>query len=821
MFGRSMLGGLLAAFVAGCGGNVPIPDPKPVPKAAVPVAVRVRVHPALIVSPKDATLGPDDTGLQLILTGGGETPAEATWTATPKGVISVDAGGYVRAVGPGEAVISARAGLATGMATVKVADRSGRAWDFGQDIVPILTRGGCNAGGCHGRKDGQNGFKLSFTGYDHEADFLAISRDATGRRVSLLDPKSSLVLTKATGTVGHAGGLRLAATSDEAKTLLAWIASGAPRNQGKAHGALKSLTIEPGSLNLPGPGVRQLRVEATYADGHRRDVSRLAAYTSLDDSSATVDVKGQVELRRRAEVDLVVRYQDKVVSLRVGTPINPDLAYDFKARPRANFIDDLLFKRLECVKVPPSSAAGDAAFLRRVSLDLTGEQPSPEQVRHYLADRDPKKRTVLVDRLLASRDFVRFWQLKFGDLLAITSARLGVNGADRYETWLAEKLTANTPYDAMVRELLTATGNPAGFGEGAANYALDSPDPRVQAELSAQRFLGLRIRCAQCHDHPFDVWTQDDYYGLAAAFAKVQGGGMGRMAVKINPEGKVDHPRTGKPALPRLLDGTPIEVAAADDPRKSLAAWITDPKNTLFARAGANWTWSQFFGKGIVDPPDDMSRSNPAVHPGLLDALAGHFIEHKFDLRDLVRTIATSEAYALSSATVAGNEHDSRFFSHQMPRPLTAHQMADAIAQATGVPNQFADKLSARRAIEIVDPARPSTILDAFGRCNRTSGCASVAMPSLSLRQSLLLIGGDVIESKITNLGGYLTHMLELSPEPDEVVENLYMRTVCRAPTDTERDHWAAELKKDPSMREAAEDLFWSLLNSREFAFNH
>jgi hypothetical protein len=821
MLGRSMLGGCLVALVTGCGGNVPIPDPKPVPKAAVPTAVKVRILPPLVVSPKDATLGPDDPGIQLVFAGEGEVPVDANWTSTPPGVVAVDARGYVRAVAPGEAVVAVKAGLATGLATIKVADRSGRPWDFGQDIVPILTRGGCNAGGCHGRKEGQNGFKLSFTGYDHEADFLAMTRDASGRRVSLLDPKSSLVLTKATGTAGHAGGPRLTATGDEAKTLLAWIAAGAPRVQGKSHGVLKSVAIEPRSLDLTGPGASQLRVEATYADGHRRDVTRLASYTSLDDSSASVDARGHVELKRRAEVDLVVRYQDKVVSLRVGTPINPGLVYDFKARPRANFIDDLLFKRLEGVKVPPSPTAGDAAFLRRVSLDLTGEQPSPEQVRHYLADRDPKKRTALVDRLLASRDFVRFWQLKFGDLLAITSARLGVGGASRYETWLAEKLAANTPYDAMVSELLSATGNPAAYEGGAANYALDSPDPKVQAELAAQRFLGQRIRCAQCHDHPFDIWTQDDYYGLAATFAKVQAGGMGKMAVRINPQGKVDHPRTGKPAVPRLLDGTPIEVPADHDPRKSLAAWMTDPKNTLFARASVNWTWSQFFGKGIVDPPDDMSRSNPAVHPELLDALAAHFIGHKYDLRDLARTIATSEAYALSSATVAGNEHDSRFFSHQMPRPLTAHQMADAIAQATGVPNQFADQTSARRAIEIVDPARPSTILDAFGRCGRTNGCASVATPSLSLRQSLLLIGGDVIESKITNLGGYLTHMLELAPEPDEVVENLYKRTVCRAPTDKERDHWAAELKKDPSMREAAEDLFWSLLNSREFAFNH
>jgi hypothetical protein len=296
----------------------------------------------------------------------------------------------------------------------------------------------------------------------------------------------------------------------------------------------------------------------------------------------------------------------------------------------------------------------------------------------------------------------------------------------------------------------------------------------------------------------------------------------GRTEVKLNPKGEVEHLRTKKPASPRLLDGSKFALKEGDDPRKALAEWMTAPENPYFPRAIANWVWAQFFGKGLADPADDLGKSNPPVHPELLDALGKHFVSHKFDLRKLIRTVATSEAYGLSSGTVPGNERDHRFFSHQMSRPLTAHQMADALAQATDVPNRFSNRANDnRRAIEIYEPSTASTILDTFGRCARTVGCASVASPPLSLRQSLLLIGGDVIESKVESLNGYLANLLELNPEPEEVVENLYMRVVCRPPTPEELSRWSAELKQAKSLREASEDLFWALLNSREFAFNH
>jgi hypothetical protein len=785
---------------------------------------------ALRISPAEFTITADDSGLQLLVARNDDGTSRdltsaAQWTIEPPGGAVIEAGGYLRPIGPGVFTVRATFEGASGAARITVGLRSPRPWDFAQDIVPIFSRLGCNAGGCHGKATGQNGFHLSIFGYDHAGDFAALARDGGQRRVSKLVPEQSLFLAKATGRVAHTGGPRLRIGSPEYETLLAWVRDGAPETSGKTHGVVDRIVVEPAAVILEEPGPRQFRVIAHFQDGHERDVSRLASYRVNDDSAASVTADGRVTLLRRAETDLIVRYQSHVVNTRLATVINPGLSFDFSNLKRRNFIDDELFKRLESLKVPPSPPAGDAAFLRRISLDLTGQQPAPDEIRRFLADNDPEKRAKLVDRLLASHEFVLFWRIKLGDLLQISSARQG-NGAYQYQAWIDSCLRKNEHWDKVVRALLTAVGDPTNLENGGpVNYAMDSPEANVQAEQTAQRFLGLRLRCAQCHDHPFDIWTQDAYFGLASFFAKVErsGGGpmMGRTSVRINPKGQVVHLRTKQPVDPRLLDGKAVTVPPADDPRKALAAWITEPGNPYFSRAMANWAWAQLFGKGLVDPPDDMSRSNPPVHPALLEALSRHFVASKFDLRDLIRTIATSETYALSSGTVPGNERDTRLFSHHLPRPLTAHQMADALALATDVANRFPGANATRRAIQVPDPMTASPILDTFGRCSRVTSCGSTSAPTLTLRQALLLIGGDVIESKINSLDGYLSSALKLELEPEELVENLYFRTVCRPPTAEESSHWAAELKHASSPREAAEDLFWALLNSREFAFNH
>jgi Protein of unknown function (DUF1553)/Protein of unknown function (DUF1549) len=843
---RRRLGSLVLLFSGsvlwvGCQSRV---DPKIEPASlttAVQASSSVPAHtgekpvepapPPLVISPESFTIAADDQGVQLLAglkddASSRDLTSLVAWSVAPAGVARIEPAGYLQAIGHGTVTVKAEWKGQTASAQVTIEPRDDRTWSFAEDIVPILTRMGCNTGGCHGKADGQNGFHLSLFGYDRSGDFKAVARDAGQRRVSRLSPEESLFLAKATGRVPHGGGQRLTLGSPQYQTLLAWVRAGAPETKGKSRGALVSMSIEPGTVRLGEPGPRQLRVIAQYEDGHQRDVTRLATYRANDDSVVSVNPQGRAELLRRGETDIIVRYQSRVQAGRLAAVVNPGLALDFSKLRRRNFIDDELFKRLESLKVPPSPPASDAAFFRRASLDLTGQQPPPGEVRRFLADTDSDKRIKLIKTLLSSHEFIGFWRIKLGDLLQISSTRQG-NGAYRYQAWIDERLRQNTRWDELVRTLLTAVGDPTDREIGGpVNYAMDALDPKDQAELTAQRFLGLRLRCAQCHDHPFDIWTQDAYYGLASFFAKVQRGGsggpgamMGKPAITINPKGQVVHLRTQQPAEPRLLDGKTVKVAESEDPRKALAGWLTSPENPYFARAAVNWVWAQLFGKGLVDPPDDMSRANPPVHPELLDALARHFVASKFDLRDLVLTIATSEAYGLSSGTVAGNERDTRLSSHHLPRPLTAHQIADALAQATDVPIRF--QIGPRRVIDLADPMTANSILDTFGRCPRTTACAATPAPPLSLRQALLLIGGNVIQERVASLNGYLASAMKLELEPEELVENLYFRTVCRPPTAEETSHWAAELKQAASRREAAEDLFWALLNSREFAFNH
>ncbi|WP_152050514.1 DUF1549 and DUF1553 domain-containing protein [Tautonia marina] len=856
VFRQCLLMLVVAVFTAGCGGDQPavVADRDPhadrtvASKQQEPPAERVPAEasphsspgPTLAIEPSSAILPPDATGLQFIVSqinpDGSRcdvTQEVVGWETSTEDGVRFEQSGYLVPQESGNETVTAVFQDGASVSAEVVVERSPeRSWNFATDIVPIFTRFGCNSGSCHGKAGGQNGFHLSLFGYDPDADYQALTRDAGGRRLSLTHPESSLVLLKGLGRIPHGGGPALPSTSEANQTLLEWIDAGAPLHRGEEHGPLVSVEVFPNDLRLAEPGSHQIRVVAKFADGLERDVTRLSRFEVRDDATASVDDNGRVTLLRRAETDLIVRYQTSVIATRVGTRMNPDLTFDFASLPRRNLIDDHLFARLESLNVPPSPPADDASFLRRVSLDLTGQQPRPDQIRAFLDDPDPDRRIALVDRLMNDPLFVDFWHLKLGDLLQISQARFG-NGVYRYNDWVKEQLASNTPWNEIVQTLLTSLGNPNDLDGGPVNYALEGEDAREQAELTAQRFLGLRFRCAQCHDHPFDRWTQDDYYGLAAFFAKVgravpnADGMMAPATVGVNPEGVVLHLRTGEPAVPTLPGGEVVQLAADIDPRTVLADWITAPDNPYFARTAANWAWAQFFGRGLAEPSDDLSDSNPPVHPELLDALADDFISHGFDLRHLIRTIASSEAYGLSSRPIPGNEGDTRLFSHQTPRPLTAHQMADALAQATDTELLFnlgrgsQGTLRSSKAVQVSDPAIPSVLLDTFGRCPRVAGCSTVATPTLSLRQALLLVGGNAIDDRISRFDGYLSGLLELEPSRAEIVENLYLRTLCRKPSDEESEHWSALMDESDSLREASEDLFWALLNSREFAFNH
>ena len=787
----------------------------------------------LTISPEAATITADDPGVQLLLRrqfADGtfrDLTGMADWRVDPPGSVAIEASGYLRPLAAGKVVVKAVIESQEVVALINVEPRENRPWDFANDVVPILTRLGCNTGSCHGRAEGQNGFHLSLSGYDPDGDYQSLVREGGQRRVALLDPEQSLFLTKATGRTPHGGGPRVAASAPEYRLLLDWIKAGAPRQRGKSHGAVVAVSIEPETIRLAEPGSQQLRVVAQHADGHKRDVTRQALYKVNDDASLSVGPDGRGELLRRAEADVIVRYQSHVLSARLATVINPALEFDFGRLPRRNFIDDELYRRLSTLKVPPSPLASDAAFLRRISLDLTGEQPTPEQIRQFLADKDPDKRLSLVDRLLARPEFVLFWRIKLGDLLQISQGRQG-NGAYRYQEWIDRCLNENTPWDVMVTKMLTALGDPNDPETGGpVNYAFDALEANVQAEQTAQRFLGLRMRCAQCHDHPFDVWTQDDYFGLAAFFAKVQRGGMGngammgRPSLTINPKGQVIHLRT-KQRGPATLAGrrscdsgrgrrSPPRPGPMDDGARQPLLRASD------GQLGLGPAFREGAGRSSRRPqPVQSPRSSRTCSTPWLAISWPESSTCGISFARSPRRRPTGSRPRRSP----GTSRDSRLFSHQTPRPLTAHQMADALAQATDVPNTFGT-LGTRLAIRISDPSVASAILDTFGRCPRTAGCAPVQTPPLSLKQALLVIGGDTIESKVTHLSGYLASALKLELEPEELIENLYLRTVCRPPSAEELSRWSAELKQATSLREAAEDLFWSLLNSREFAFNH
>lgn len=824
--------------------------------------------PGLRILPESARIGAEDEGLQLVLTGVGAREGEpdlnerASWSVEPAGALTVDAWGYVRVAegagvgGPIEGRARAVVGGEAVEARIAVEDRSRRGWRFGRDVSPVLTRAGCNAGGCHGRLEGWNGLRLSFQGYDAAGDYAALTRDGANRRLNPFDPERSLLLLKASGAVPHGGGVALAARSAGYRLLAEWIGAGAPfareggagasegagnvdgNGDGDGDGDVESYTdlrIEPARIRLSGPGSQAIRVVATTAEGRERDATRLSLFRTNDDAVASIDGEGRVRLTARGETDVVARFGSRVVSARVWSPSRPEAKIDPTAWPRANFIDELVYARLAEHGLEPSPSASDAAFLRRATLDLTGQIPTPERIREYLRDPDPGKKAKLVDRLLEDRDFVLHWKLAFGDLLLISSARQG-DSAATYEGWLQRKLAANAPLDGMVRELLTTRGAPGRSETAAANYALEA-DAKIRMELTAERFLGVRLRCAQCHDHPFDVWTRDDYYGMAAIFAKVGprapeeggegGGGMrNRVVVDVEPSATIENPRTKAAATPRPLGGSAIEAGPSEDPREGFADWLLDSSNPRFGRVTANWIWSRMFGRGLADPPDDLSAANPATHPELLEALAVHLAETGYDLRAFLRTVALSNVYGASSSPTAGNAGDSRLLSHRTPRPLSAHQLADALAQATSVPNRFPDRPARTRALQIFDPASPSPLLDTFGRCDRGDSCRPSSSSGVTLKQVLTMVGGGLVDDKVEAVNGYLDHSLELGMTSGELVENLYLRTLSRPPREEEARHWSGILDEAgvsgaSAFREAAEDLFWALLNSREFAFHH
>jgi len=689
--------------------------------------------------------------------------------------------------------------------------------------MPVLTKAGCNTGACHGAAVGRGGFRLSLYGGDPEFDYHSIVLELEGRRVNLARPDESLILLKSTESVSHGGGPRLEYDGAGAELLKQWIGGGTSRRKQRT---LKSFEVAPRSHILRKPGeTLELKATATFSDGSKQDVTSWTVFTPEDSAAVEVDTTtAEAKLLRRGRHIVVARYLDRVVPIEQIVPLS-NQPVDLDSAPRRNFIDTEVLGLLKTLRIPVSDQVDDVTFLRRVTLDLTGRLPSVEESRQFAipfeqtasvesAKKKKDRRAALVSRLLASDEFTDYWTLKLARLLRIRSQPQDKQGALAWHSWLKKQLRERTPYDQMARLMLMSAGDSHEVGQ--ANFYRAVGGAREQAEYVSELFMGSRLRCANCHNHPLDRWTQDDYHGLSAIFAKVQ---QGRV-IRISTSGQVTHPRTGEAAVARI-PGSHF-LADSGDNRIALAEWLTDRDNPFFAKAIVNRLWKAMMGRGLVEPTDDFRDTNPATHPKLLDQLARDFVEHDFDLRHTLKTIALSGAYARSSSTTAKNKADDRFYSNAIARPLEAEVLADAISDVTGLPETYGDEPEGTRAVTLFDPKIPSQSLDILGRCSREDSCETASETVGGLARKLHLLNGPLLNRRIADNDGRLAKLLRNKKTPSEIVDEFYLRALGRGPTQKEREFWQRQLASSAGeTKKVLEDFLWALLTCREFATNH
>jgi len=666
---------------------------------------------------------------------------------------------------------------------------------FIRDVVPAITKAGCNAGACHGSFQGRGGLTLSLLGFDPRADYEAIAVHAFGRRVFPAAPDRSLILLKPSAGVPHGGGQVLTSGSPAYRVLRQWIARGltGPR---ESDPRLQRIEVTPSRVLLKPGRQARLRVKAHWTDGVR-DVTPWALFESSDDVVAKVAGTGDVDARMGGRAAIMVRYAGQVAAVQVNVVGDPDAT---PAWPAFNPVDDFIAVEWKTFGLRPAPLADDAEFIRRASLDLTGSLPSPDDIRRFLSDTDPLKRSRLIDELLERPEYVDLWSLKWGDLLRVHRRNLGIKGLTTFSEWIRRVVRENWPADEMVRDLLTAQGNLYTHGP-VAFYYIDQA-PQDLAETTAQVFLGVRLGCARCHHHPFEVWSQEDYYGLAAFFARVErkdtkenGSFGGAQSVRLAERGELRHPGTGKAVEPRVLAGPP--VVTASDPRVELAKWVTSPENSFFARNLVNRYWSALFGRGLVEPVDDLRTTNPASHPELLDALAREFVLAGYDLKQLLRTLANSRTYQLACSVPPERDAAGAFFTHRRPRQMPAEVLLDAVNQAAGVEEKFSG-LNKRdgelhippgtKAIALRDPGVASAFLDAFGRPQRTTPSELERESRPNLNQVLNLANGETLHRKISDPNGRVARLVASGATDDAAVEELYLSTLSRPPAPRERD---------------------------------
>jgi hypothetical protein len=692
---------------------------------------------------------------------------------------------------------------------------------FLNDLIPILTKVGCNAGACHGSQYGKGGFKLSLLGYDPDLDHASIARELLGRRIVLSDPEQSLLLLKASGAVPHEGGVRLTRDSLGYATLLAWLREGAPGPASQDR-RLVGITMKPAEAVLRPAGRQQFQVLAHYDDGLTRDVTRWARFFSNHDNVATVDEGGLATVAGRGEAVLRAHFGTEVASARLLIPLADDKPADRFPVP-VNCVDEAVFAKLRRLGIAPSPVAGDAEFLRRVTLDLIGLLPTPDEVRAFLASQDPNKRQKWIESLLERPEYADFWTCKLGDLFRCNRRSLGIKGMIRFHGYLHDAVASNRHWDKVAQELITGQGSL--WDIGPANFYGVGNGPEDWAENVSQVFLGVRIGCARCHNHPFDRWTQHDYYSFVAFFARQKTKvrkDRGDKVVYLEDEGEVKHPKTGTKLPPRVLGSDrPLSLLEGADRREALANWLTAPENPWFARAAVNRIWQHLMGRGLIEPADDLRATNLPSNQAVLDALAGDFVTNDYDLKQTMRVICNSATYQLSSESNATNKQDETQFSRRLVRRLTAEQFLDAVVQVTGVPEKFPGVPLGTRAAQLPDTAVPSYFLDLFGRPPRQVACTCEREMSPNLAQTLHVMNNDSVNAKIRSSEGRLSKLLATGMTDVDVLEDLFLATLTRFPTAVERDKALGTIRQAPSRKEGFSDLLWALLNARAFAFSH
>lgn len=692
---------------------------------------------------------------------------------------------------------------------------------FTKDVMPVLTRSGCNTGSCHGAARGKDGFNLSLFGFDPAGDYDRITREIGFRRVNLAIPEQSLVLQKAIGAVPHTGGKLFEVESTYHATMLEWLRDGVPRDSAETPPpAVESVAIYPPQAVIEGEGNGQRFVAvARYADGTTRDVTHLAAFSTNNATSAAIDQAGRVIAGARGEAFVMARFDTHTVGSQVLV-LPEGLEYE-APEIGGNYIDQLVGKKLQQLRLLPSGLCSDEEFLRRATLDVTGMLPTEEEYRQFVNDAAPEKRAELIDRLLERKEFSEIWAMKFAQLLMIKSSnQVSYKSAFLYNQWLTDQFARSVPIDQMVRELLGSTGGT--FSDPATNFYQVERDTLKTAENVAQVFMGIRTQCAQCHNHPFDRWTMDDYYGFAAFFSQIgrkQGEDYRETIVFNRSGGEVNHPVGGRVMAPKFL-GDEQPDTKGKDRREVLAEWLTRPDNPYFASSIANRVWAHFMGSGIVDPVDDIRVSNPPSNPELLETLGSKLAEYDFDFRRLVRDICNSEAYQRSITPNESNRSDTRNYAYAAVRRIPAESLLDCISQVTETKDKFRGLPLGARAVQIADGSTSTYFLTAFGRAPRNTVCECEASTDPSLSQALHLLNGESVHQKIVQ-GGLIKQMTADGKTPEQIIETLFIRTVGRQPNEEEQRSLQEQVAASTDPQQGLEDVFWALLNSREFVFNH